>query len=79
MSEPPGGKKQGLEKKMRGAMLVVLLTIIVIAPLVGAFAFSPFIVAWGIQPYPLAAALGVMLAETLAIVSLAWLVMRSKK
>jgi hypothetical protein len=68
----------GFENQMRGAMIVVLLAIIVIAPLVGAFAFSPFIVAWGVQPYPLAAALGVMLAESLAIVALAYLVMRSR-
>jgi len=70
---------RGIEKQMRGAMLVVALTIIVIAPLVGAFAFSPFLVAWGLQPYPLAAAVSVMIAESLAIVALAWLVMRSKK
>jgi hypothetical protein len=32
-----------------------------------------------LQPYPLAAAVSVMIAEALAIVALAWLVMRSKK
>ena len=69
----------GLEKQMRGAMLIVLVAVIVIAPLVGAFAFSPLLVAWGIQPYPLAAALGVMVSETFAVAALAWLVMRSKK
>lgn len=79
MSEPPDSRKQGLEKQMRGAMLVVLLAIIVVAPLVGAFVFSPFLVAWGLQPYPLAAAVSVMIAEALAIVLLAYLVMRSKK
>ena len=78
MSEPPDFKKQGLERPMRGAMLAALLTIIVIAPLVGAFVFSPFLVAWGLQPYPLAAAVSVMIAEALAIVVLAYLVMRSK-
>jgi len=79
MSAPPDSRKQGLEKQMRGAMLVVLLAIIVVAPLVGAFVFSPFLVAWGLQPYPLAAAVSVMIAEALAIVLLAYLVMRSKK
>ena len=74
MSEP-----RGLEKQMRAAMLIVLLTIIVIAPLFGAFVFSPFLVAWGLQPYPLAAAVSVMIAEALAIVVLAYLVMRSRK
>lgn len=64
---------------MRSAMFVVLAAVIVIAPLVGAFAFSPMIVAWGIQPYPLAAALGVMVAEALAVSALAWLVLRVKK
>jgi hypothetical protein len=64
---------------MRAAMLIAMLAIIVVAPLVGTFAFSPFIVAWGLQPYPLAAAVGVMIAEALTIVALAWLVMRSKR
>jgi hypothetical protein len=70
---------EGLEKKMRGAIFIVLASIVVIAPLVGAFAFSPFLVASGIQPYPLAAALGVMIAEAIAIAALAGLVLRSKK
>jgi hypothetical protein len=74
MSEP-----RGLEKQMRAAMLIVLLTIIVIAPLVGTFALSPFVVAWGLQPYPLAAAVSVMIAEALTVVVLAYLVVRSKK
>jgi hypothetical protein len=69
----------GFEKQMRAAMLIALLAIIVVAPLVGTFAFSPFIVAWGLQPYPLAAAVGVMIAEALTIVALAWLVTRSKR
>ena len=74
MAEP-----SGFEKQMRAAMLVVVLAVIVVAPLVGAFAFSPLLVAWGIQPYPLAAALGVMIAETFAIAALAGLVLRSKR
>lgn len=64
---------------MRSAMFIVLAAVIIIAPLVGAFAFSPMIVAWGIQPYPLAAALGVMAAEALAVSALAWLVLRSRR
>jgi hypothetical protein len=67
------------EKQMRSAMLIVLAAVIVLAPLVGAFAFSPLLVAWGIQPYPLAAALGVMIAEALTVTALAWLVLRGKK
>ena len=74
MSEP-----RGIEKQMRAAMLIALLAIIVIAPLVGTFVISPFVVAWGPPPYPLAAAVSVMIAEALAVVVLAWLVMRSRK
>lgn len=67
------------EKQMRVGMVIALLAVIVIAPLVGAFAFSPFLVAWGLQPYPLAAAVSVMFAETLTIIVLAYLVARSKR
>jgi hypothetical protein len=49
-----------LEARLRGAILIVLLVVIVVAPLVGSFAFSPLLVMWGIQPYPLAASLRVM-------------------
>lgn len=74
MSEP-----RGIEKQTRAAMLIVLLAIIVVAPLVGTFVISPFVVAWGLQPYPLAAAVSVMIAEALAVVVLAYLVTRSRK
>jgi hypothetical protein len=67
------------EKGMRLAMLVVIASVVVIAPLIGAFAFSPLLVAAGLQPYPLAAAVGVMLAEALAVLALAFLVLRSKR
>lgn len=60
------------------AIAVSFIAIVIIAPLIGAFAFSPLLVANGIQPYPLAAALGCMIAEALAIVALATLVRRSK-
>lgn len=69
----------GFEKQMRGAIFIVLIAVVVIAPLVGAFAISPLLVAGGIQPYPLAAALGVMIAEAFAIAALAGLVLRPKK
>jgi hypothetical protein len=68
----------GLEKQLRGAVLIVLGVIVVVAPLIGCFAFSPIVVAWGIQPYPLAAALSVMLAEALAIAALIFLVRKSR-
>lgn len=65
--------------RMRAALLIALVAVVVIAPLFGVFVFSPLIVAMDIQPYPLAAALGVMLAEALAIALLAWLVFRKRQ
>jgi hypothetical protein len=60
-------------------MFTAFLAVVVLAPLVGAFAFSPLLVAYyGVQPYPLAASLGVMFAEAITIVVLAFLVRRSK-
>lgn len=64
--------------RMRAALLIALVAVVVVAPLFGVFVFSPLIVAMDIQPYPLAAALSVMLAEALAIALLAWLVFRKK-
>jgi hypothetical protein len=68
----------GLGTRTRMFLLIALVAIIIIAPMVGAFAFSPLIVAMDIQPYPLAAALGVMLAEAFAVAALAFLVFRKK-
>jgi hypothetical protein len=73
MTEP--GKSQPQQAL---AMFIAFLAVVVLAPLVGAFAFSPLLVAWGIQPYPLAASLGVMFAEAITIAILAFLVRRSK-
>jgi hypothetical protein len=67
-----------LEARMWLAITAAFVAIVVIAPLIGAFAFSPLLVAAGIQPYPLAAALGCMIAEALAVVALVTLVLRSK-
>jgi hypothetical protein len=61
------------------AMFIAFLSVVVLAPMVGAFAFSPLLVAWGLQPYPLAAAVGVMFAEALTVVALAFLVQRPKQ
>lgn len=66
------------DPKLRGAMLIAFLSVVVIAPLVGCFAFSPLLVAYGIQPYTLAASLGVMFSEAVTIAVLAFLVRRSK-
>lgn len=67
------------EKRMWLAIAIAAVAVVVIAPLVGCFAFSPLLVAGGIQPYPLAAAIGCILAEALAVVALVFLVPRSKK
>lgn len=70
---------RGFEKGMRIAILIAFLSVVVIAPLVGVYAFSPFVFAWGVQPYQLAVALSVMLAEALGIAALLILVRRSRK
>lgn len=67
------------EKRTRAAILVVLMVVVVVAPLVGVYAFSPLMFASGIEPYQLAVAVAVMLSEALAIAALTWLVLRSRK
>ena len=74
MSEPVE-----VPKNMRGAILLALLVVVIIAPLVGIYAFSPFLFVSGIEPYQLAVALGVMLAEALAAAALFLLVFREKR
>jgi hypothetical protein len=74
MSEPTR-----FEKRMRGAILIVLVTLVVIAPLVGVYGLAPFFFAYALQPYELAVAISVMFAEAIAIATLAWLVVRSRK
>ncbi len=69
----------GFEKGMRLAILIALMSVVVIAPLVGVYAFSPFMFVWGVQPYQLAVALSVMLAEAFGIAALMILVRRSRR
>ncbi len=69
----------GFEKGMRLAILIALMSVVVIAPLVGVYAFSPFMFVWGVQPYQLAVALSVMLAEAFGIAALIILVRRSRR
>lgn len=71
----PGAK---LETRMLLSIAICVIAVVIIAPLIGAFAFSPLLVAGGIQPYPLAAALGCMIAESLAVAVLVFLVLRSR-
>jgi len=70
---------KGLERNMRVAILIVIFSVVVIAPLIGVYAFSPFIFVWGIQPYQLAVALSVMLAQALTIAALVMLVRKSRR
>lgn len=69
----------GFEKTMRLGILIALASVVVIAPLVGVYAFSPCIFVWGVQPYQLAVPLSDMLAEALGIAALLILVRRSRK
>ncbi len=63
----------------RATILIVLAAVVLLAPLLGVYAFSPLMFVWGIEPYQLAVAVGVMLAEALAVGALAWLVIRAPK
>jgi protein-S-isoprenylcysteine O-methyltransferase Ste14 len=66
------------QKRSRAAILIVLAAVVVLAPLLGVYAFSPLMFAWGVEPYQLAVAVGVMLAEALAVGALAWQVIRTR-
>jgi hypothetical protein len=70
---------RGFEKNMRLSIMIAMASVVVIAPLVGVYAFSPLMFVWGIQPYPLAVALSVMLAEACGIAALMLLVTRRKR
>jgi zinc transporter ZupT len=67
------------QKHNRATILIVLAAVVLLAPLLGVYAFSPLMFVWGIEPYQLAVAVGVMLAEALAVGALAWLVIRARK
>jgi hypothetical protein len=67
------------QKLNRATILIVLAAVVLLAPLLGVYAFSPLMFVWGIEPYQLAVAVGVMLAEALAVGALAWLVIRAPK
>lgn len=64
---------------MRVATIIALVAVVVIAPLVGVYAFSPFLFAWGLEPFPLAVSVSVMLAEATAISILFLLVFRGRR
>jgi ABC-type proline/glycine betaine transport system permease subunit len=74
MTEPPR-----FEKKMRAALVLALAMVVVIAPLIGVYGLAPFVFAYRLEPYELAVAISVMFAEAVAIATIAFLVMRSRK
>lgn len=69
---------RNLEKKMRLAILLLLVCVVVIAPLIGVYALSPFFFIWGLEPYQLAVAVGVMVAEAVAIGAVGFLAIRKR-
>lgn len=68
-----------LVKHTRATILVVVAVVVVLAPLIGVYAFSPLMFVWGVTPYQLAVAMAVMLAEALAVAALILLVLRSRR
>jgi hypothetical protein len=69
----------GIAKGMRVAVLLALFVLVIVAPLLGVYAFSPFLFVWGIEPYQLAVALGVMLAQAIAAAALYLLRLRTRR
>ncbi len=68
------------EKRMRASILIGLAMLVVIAPLIGVYGLSPFVFAWGLlAPYQLAVAVSVMFSQAIAIATLAFLIIRSRK
>jgi hypothetical protein len=69
---------RNLESSMRLAIMLLLVCVVIVAPLIGVYALSPFFFIWGLQPYQLAVAVGVMVAEATAIGAIAFLVIRKR-
>jgi hypothetical protein len=69
---------RNLENNMRLAILLLLVCVVIVAPLIGVYALSPFFFIWGLEPYQLAVAVGVMVAEAVAIGAIAFLVIRKR-
>lgn len=67
-----------LEKSMRLAIALVLVCVVIVAPLIGVYALSPFFFIWGLEPYQLAVAVAVMVAEAATIAALIFLVVRKR-
>ena len=63
---------------MQLAILLLLVCVVIVAPLIGVYALSPFFFIWGLEPYQLAVAVGVMVAEAVGIGAIAFLVIRKR-
>lgn len=69
---------RNLKQNMRLAILLLLVCVVVIAPLIGVYALSPFFFIWGLEPYQLAVAVGVMVAEAVGVGAIVLLVIRRR-
>lgn len=67
-----------LEKSMRLVIALALVCVVIVAPLIGVYALSPFFFIWGLEPYQLAVAVAVMVAEAVTIAALIFLVIRKR-
>ena len=67
-----------LEKSMRIAIAITLVCVVIVAPLIGVYALSPFFFVWGLAPYQLAVVVAVMVAEALTLTALVFLVGRKR-
>ncbi|MEZ6028182.1 MAG: hypothetical protein R3C46_00375 [Hyphomonadaceae bacterium] len=71
-------RPRNLEKSLRLAILVLLVSVVIVAPLIGVYALSPFFFVWGLEPYQLAVVVGVMVAEAVTIAAIAFLIGRRR-
>lgn len=67
-----------IDKSMRLAVGLALVGVVIFAPLIGVYALSPLIFVWLLQPYPLALAVSVMMAEAVTIAALVFLAPRKR-
>ena len=69
---------RNLESSTRLAILLLLVCVVIVAPLIGVYALSPFFFIWGLEPYQLAVVVGVMVAEAVGIGAIAFLAIRKR-
>jgi hypothetical protein len=67
-----------IENSTRLAIGLVLICVVIVAPLIGVYALSPFFFIWGLEPYQLAVVVSVMVAEAVTIAALIFLVIRKR-